>query len=193
MLGFQHYYDVNVKDHVMNNGDSTPDNKFQKIMDEYGLFVLLLTANGTVKTTINTDEKDKIEHLVCKINGLSAETKENLNVIADEVSLLAASLIKLFGEEGKTFQKYFRQFAMIELLEQHLSEKIAFIKKEDNLIDYKINRVAKYLKIDIDKKAIKDFTVMYNGDIIKLNGQDYYIQEKKEKNEMPKINKIVRQ
>lgn len=193
MVEFKTYYSVSIEDHVVNKSETpTTDNSLQKIIDKYGLFVLMLTSNGEIKDVIDSDVKDKIIFLARKLESLSSKERETMNAMAEEIALLTASLVKTFGKEGKTFQKYFRQFAMIDLLEEHLTGKVSFIRKEGKMLDYKVNRVAKYLNIDIDRENIRDFEVMYSGDVIKLNGQEYYKREESEKSDLPKINRIVR-
>ena len=58
----------------------------------------------------------------------------------------------------------------MELIRFGTDNKRLCIRKEGKMLDYKLNRIAKYLGIDVDLNNIRDFAVDYTRTSVSLNG-----------------------
>ena len=129
------------------------------ILYQYDLWLLLLDPKGELKKEITEPRVSEVLHLFKNISTLNDNFFKKMHEIIDKIVKICTENI---GVKDDNFSKLLRSYIFIEMMINGEGEKTLIINKQDNLLDYKIMRLLKYLKIDIDIKDIPNFKIEYS-------------------------------
>lgn len=141
---------------------------FEKMLIRTGLFVNLLTSSGEMKESLTTPE---IWSLIVKANSfdkLPEEEYEKLSLVSNAVAMLCVEQLKIYGDIAEDFNYLLKQFVFAEMQDNYMGKSI--IAKDGKSIDYKVNRIIKYLGIEVNLEKLPNFSIEYDRNNVSING-----------------------
>lgn len=140
--------------------------KFKQTIYKHGLEVMLLDADGILNETINSKKIFSILDMVNEIENASVENIEKFDKISKEVARGCANELGIYGEKRDTFEYLLSRYVYTDLL---TTRNAIWISKIDHSIDYKVSRVLKLLKMELNLSNIKNFQIQYNRNKVLIN------------------------
>lgn len=141
---------------------------FAQMLMKTGVFVNLLTSSGEMRESVTTSE---IWSLMSKMNNfekLPEEEHEKLYLISNAVAMLCVDKLRIYGDIAEDFNYLLKQFVFTEMQDNYMGK--STVVKDGKSIDYKVNRIIKYLGIDIDLEKLPNFYIEYDRDSVSING-----------------------
>lgn len=163
-----------------------------KLLTDYELSIMLLNSKGDLINNLGSAEAYHLIDLAKRLDKLSEEEVKEFNAVAAEVARISSAAMNISDKHSKMFINLLRKYVFVELANHCVCDKKTSIVKTGEFVDYKINRVVKYLGIDVDLKQIPNFIIEYNRNVINVNGNEYYKKEVVKEEKESKINIIVR-
>ena len=151
-----------------------------------GLDVLLLDANGNVNLEIDREKIFILFGITKDIESIDEKQRERFDTIASEAARICSEKLNIPESNKFDFELLLKSFIFIELMQSRIMNNKVTITKFDNYVDYKINRIIKFLKINLDLNSIDDFKLEY--DCESLSADNVEVLDFKEK---PKTKTII--
>lgn len=209
------YIDINSNNEVCyNNGEIKIICDFNKILFYNSIWLLLLNKNGERRNNITAEIINNIVKIFEKIKNLSELAEREIHYITSLVTEICISNLALsyYKEPDNDFDYMVNgleidipeekelqlralifNYIFIDIVINGLTENKLIITKNNNVIDYKIARILKYLGLNINIEDIPNFKMEYN-----LEGINYYdckgnktTEENLSREEAEKIKKLV--
>lgn len=187
---------------------------FNKILFFNSIWILLVDQYGKMHNEITAEVINNIVTIYEKINNFNEPFEREIYYIANLVSEICVSNLALsydkecdndfdcvvngldidiLEEKELQLRELLLNYIYVDSAINGLTERKLIINKENNLIDYKILRVLRYLELDMNIEDIPNFKIEYN-----LEGINYYdskgnktIEENLSRQEVEKIKKLV--
>lgn len=216
------YVDINSNTAAYNNNIRLYDKRQIKLICDlnqmflnHGIWVTLIDSHGKMCTELTTKvinnlmlglkkilslnsllvrEIDYICNLVTEIcisNLVLSQSKKEKN---NDFDLVINGIESCFSKEKEiALRDMISKYIFIDIAMNGIDGRRLIINKENNLIDYKILRILKYLGLNINVEDIPNFKIEYN-----LEGINYYdskgnktVEGNLDKEEVEKVKKFV--
>ncbi|MBE6152526.1 MAG: hypothetical protein E7165_04370 [Firmicutes bacterium] len=178
----------NIKKHKIENVKVLGN--LSKMIAQSRIIVLLLNSNGKINKTVN---KDKVFYLLEFLDKISElDNLDDKVVIAKRVADLCVGKMKLDTRKKTLFRDLLQTYVLVEIIQQGAFDKKSSIVKNGQFIDYKVNRIIKYLNINVNLNEISDFSIEYNDKSIYIDGVEKFRIKHVTDDLHPKVNVIVR-
>lgn len=152
------------------DSDELLSQQIPKVIYNYGLGVLTIGSNGQMKTDIDIETASEMVRVARSISELSEKEAVEFDAVSSEVATICATALKVSKKNHEEFTALLKKYVVVELIRFGSDNKTLCIRKEGKMLDYKLNRIAKYLGIEIDLNKIVDFAVDYTRTSVTLNG-----------------------
>lgn len=177
-----HYTEVLAKRYAPN--EITIIETLDNMICRNGLDVLLLDSNGNVNFELDREKLFILLGIVKDIESIDDKQRERFDTISSEAARICGEKLNISKSNKFDFESLLRNFIFIELMQSRIMNNKITTSKFDNYVDYKINRIVKFLKIKLDLSKIEDFKLEYNGEGLSVDNLELISFKEKTKSKV---------